>query len=78
MVFDILSFSTEIAQLSSIYGTTYYNIISYSLVRVLFSNAVSNTEITGTEPKITVYCWLGSLMKIFVVYIKTRLSMSSS
>jgi len=53
-------------------------IISYSLVRVLFNNTVSNTEITGTGTKITLYCWLGSSMKIFVVYFKTRLSMSSS
>lgn len=57
MVFDIQSLSTEIAQSSSIYGTTYYNIISYPLVRVLYNNAVSNTEITDTEQKITVEVW---------------------
>jgi hypothetical protein len=78
VVFDIQSLSTEIAQSSSIHGTTYYNIISYSLVRVLFKNVVSNTEITGTETKITVYCRLVGLIKIFVVYFKTRPSMGSS
>ena len=45
---------------------------------MLFNNALSNTEITGTKPKTTVYCRLASLMKIFVVYFKTRLSMRSS
>jgi len=45
---------------------------------MLFNNVVSNTEITGTEPKTTVSCRLGSLMKIFVVYFKTRLSIRSS
>ena len=42
---------------------------------MLFNNAVPNTETIGTEPKITMYCRLGRLMKIFVVYFKTRLSM---